>query len=188
MAEQVAWTYARAIVELAVRQKNLDEIEAATRGLAAALDADPELRQFLTSPVVGHRRNAITKCLSGVLPASLVDALGVILAHDRQALLAHILAAAADLSDVARGRVRVQVTTALALDAGVQKNLTEALRRHLAADVVLEPRLDPAVVGGVVIRYKDKFVDGSVKERLAALKGRLLAQHLGSDYFNENQS
>ena len=187
MAQQVAWTYARAIVELAARQKNLDEIEESARGLAAALDADSELRQFLMSPVVGHRRAEITKRLSDVLPASMVDAIGVILAHNRQSSLPGILAAVADLADVARGRVRVHVTTASALDAGVRTRLAEALRQHLAADVVLDPRVDPAIVGGMIIRYKDKFVDGSVKERLAALKGRLLAQHLGSDYFNENQ-
>jgi F-type H+-transporting ATPase subunit delta len=188
MAEQVAWTYARAIVELAVRQQNLDAIEAAVRDLSAVLKSDRELCQFLTSPVVGHRREAITKCFEGALPPSLIDALAVIMAHNRQASLPDILTAVASLADVARGRVRVQVTTAAALDAGTQTSLTAALTRHLGADVVLEPRLDPALVGGMVVRYKDKVVDGSVKERLAALRGRLLAQQLGSDYFNENQS
>ncbi len=188
MAQQVAWTYARAIVELGVQRRDLDEVVEAARELAAALHTDRELRQFLLSPVVGHRRVEITKLLEPVLPVSMIDTIGVILTHNRQSELPGILAAVAALADEVRGRVRVHVTTASALDAGVRTRLTEAMSLHLAADVVLDLRVDPAIVGGMVVRYKDKFVDGSVKERLAALKVRLLAQHLGSDYCNENQS
>lgn len=188
MAQAVAWTYARAIVELGVRRKDLDEVVEAARELGAALHADRDLRQFLLSPVVGHRRVEITKLLEPVLPVSLIDALGVIMAHDRQSELPGILAGIAELADDVRGRVRVRVTTASPLAPDVQAHLTEAVARHLAAEVVLDPRVDPAIVGGMVIRYKDKFVDGSVTGRLAALKGRLLAHHLGSDYCNENQS
>ncbi len=188
MADQVGWAYARAIVELAVRRKTLDEVEDGARALAAALRTDPELRQFLLSPVVGHRAGAVAARLDGVLPPCLVDAISVILAHNRQAWLPSILAAIADLSDAARGRVRVQVTTATALGEEARARLAEALGRHVRADVVLEPCVKPAIVGGMIIRYGGKVLDGSVKERLAALKRRLLAQPVGSDYCNENQS
>lgn len=188
MADQVAWAYARAIVELAVRRETLEEVEDGARALAGALRTDLELRQYLLSPIVGHRAGEVAARLDGVLPPCLVDAISVILAHNRQARLPDILAAIADLADAARGRVRVQVTTASALDAAARARLAEELARHVRTDVVLEPRVDPAIVGGMIIRYGDKVVDGSVKERLAALKRRLLAQPVGSDYCNENQS
>ncbi|NMD35836.1 MAG: F0F1 ATP synthase subunit delta, partial [Planctomycetes bacterium] len=66
--------------------------------------------------------------------------------------------------------------------------LAEELARHMRAEVVLDSRVDPAIVGGMIIRCGDKVVDGSVKERLAVLKRRLMAQPVGSDYCHENQS
>jgi len=188
MADEAAWAYARAIVDLAVRRETLDEVEDGVRALAAALRTDPELHRYLLSPIAGRRARAADARLDAVLPPDLVDALGVIMAHSRQAWLPDILAAVADLADAARGRVRVQVTTASALETGARARLAEELARHMRAEVVLDSRVDPAIVGGMIIRCGDKVVDGSVKERLAVLKRRLMAQPVGSDYCHENQS
>ena len=89
MADEAAWAYARAIVDLAVRRETLDEVEDGVRALAAALRTDPELHRYLLSPIAGRRARAAAARLDAVLPPDLVDALGVIMAHSRQASVSY---------------------------------------------------------------------------------------------------
>lgn len=71
------------------------------------------------------------------------------------------------------GRAHVVVTVARKLSGAAEKILTTNLEKRLKQDVTLETHLDPAIIGGAVIRFGDTVIDGSVKRALADLKQSL---------------
>jgi F-type H+-transporting ATPase subunit delta len=64
--------------------------------------------------------------------------------------------------------------SANAVDSQQVRKVAEALRRRLGLDVEVDVEIDPALVGGAVVRADDKVIDGSVKSRLQRLAGSLI--------------
>ena len=79
------------------------------------------------------------------------------------------------LLDELRGRVRVQATSAVAVDRGRRDRLQELLKGALDREVVLSVREDPAIIGGLIVRIGDRVIDGSTSTRLESLGRRLAA-------------
>jgi F-type H+-transporting ATPase subunit delta len=73
----------------------------------------------------------------------------------------------------AESRVAAHVTAAVELDATPRQRLSDSLRRRLERDIELHCDVDPALIGGAVIRAGDRVIDGSLRGRLARLSGRL---------------
>jgi F-type H+-transporting ATPase subunit delta len=78
-----------------------------------------------------------------------------------------------EMVDQERGVVRASVTSAVELDEGRRASLLQRLREETGHDVVLEERIDPEVLGGLVVRIGDRMLDGSARSRLRALRSRL---------------
>jgi F-type H+-transporting ATPase subunit delta len=95
-------------------------------------------------------------------------------ARDRLALLSDVSEAYADLANAAHGVVAAEVASAVPLGAKHKKALETALKGG-GVSVELATRVEPALVGGLVVRAFGRTYDGSVREQLAALRRRLAA-------------
>ena len=71
-----------------------------------------------------------------------------------------------NLLDIHFGRQRIEVTTAVALDAAQITSMTEVVRQIVDKEVVLDSHVDESIIGGVVIRIGDQLLDGSIKTQL----------------------
>ncbi|MQG17151.1 MAG: ATP synthase F1 subunit delta [SAR202 cluster bacterium] len=71
-----------------------------------------------------------------------------------------------NLLDIHFGRQRIEVTTAVALDAAQITSMTEVVRQIVHKEVVLDSHVDESIIGGVVIRIGDQLLDGSIKTQL----------------------
>ena len=78
------------------------------------------------------------------------------------------------LADDAAGRVRATVTTAIPLSEADREALGRDLSRGLQKDVRLEARVDPAILGGLVLEVGDRLTDASVATRLDQLRRQVL--------------
>jgi len=178
-ARSLARRYARALVEVAAAEGRAaalalrDEL----RGFVPQLLAHPQLQQALAHPALGaepKRRLVLALADAAKLPPlarRLVEQLG---ARDRLSLLPDVAAAYAELANAAFGVVAAEVVSAAPL-ADAQK---QALARALAGggqEVELATSVDPALLGGVVVRAHGRTYDGSVRARLEALRQRLAA-------------
>ncbi|HEX2207997.1 MAG TPA: ATP synthase F1 subunit delta [Longimicrobium sp.] len=177
-AEIIARNYAETLLVLAERQgpAALDEFGRAIDDLAAMMDTDPRARQFLETPRVRpeQKKEALRQSLAGRAPDMFVRFVMVLVDKRRQGLLPEIARAYRNLVDQRMGRARVDVTISHEPDAALQAEIQRALEGQLGRTVIPTYRVDPDLLGGMVLRLGDEILDGSLRSRAAGLRRRLM--------------
>ena len=168
--------YAEALFELAERHGAHDDYLRAALLLTEVLEANPRVRQFLETPKIDTRakQQALRQALSGRVPGLFLNFLLVVLAKRRQRLLPDIGREYAALLDEKLGRLHVQVTLAHQPDPADTDRIAGELTRILGRVAIPHVRVDPGIIGGIIVRYGDRIMDGSVRRSLMSLRGRLL--------------
>lgn len=172
----IARNYAEALLVLAQRAADLDGWGQLLQGIADAVSRDPKLRAFMETPRVDtHAKMAILrKALADRAPSAFVRFIEAVVSHRRQMLIPEIATEYANLVDQAQNRVHADVTLAREADAPMRKLIAERLSKAFDKDVVPHFRVDPRVLGGMVVRVGDTVMDGSVQRKLRALRGQLI--------------
>jgi F-type H+-transporting ATPase subunit delta len=174
----IARNYAEALLELARRAGDLRGWGEMIDSISSAVETDRRLRMFLESPRVSsqQKNDIIMKAYGAALPRTFVRFLQALVNHRRQMLIPAIAHEYSDLVDQAEGRVHASVTVAREADAGDRELVTAQLSRALGKTVVPHFHVNPDVLGGIVVRVGDTVLDGSVRRRLAILRGRMLGR------------
>ena len=180
--------YGIPLLDLTEEQGQGDAILDELQELARLVVRDPELEDFLASPLVdaNDRREVIEKLFRGRASDLLVDALQVVNRHGRLDYLSAIAEAYRREIRDRRGLVDASVRTAVPLDAALRGRLTEAVARFTGKQPTLFEKVDPALLGGMVVEVAGKKIDASVASRLKGLSealGRRASQeiHRGSE-------
>lgn len=179
----IARNYAATLLELARRQGGdaaIDEYAEAMRSVAELLRDEPAVGTFLATPRVtaAAKKKVLRGALDGRVPEPFLRFLLVVIEKRRQRLLGAIAVEYAALVDEIRGRVRADVVLARAPDAALEGEIVGALERRAGRKVVARFRVDPAIVGGVVVRIGDETIDGSLRRRIGRLRRRLLTARI----------
>jgi len=133
------------------------------------------LRRFLAAPQVAleRKRAVVQAALGDQLPRPFVLFVQKVVANRRQLLFPEIAVAYAALVDEREGRVHATVTVARPPQDGdaaaMSARLSEALGKAVVAHLVVEP----AILGGAVVRIGDTVMDGSLRKRLGTLRTAL---------------
>ena len=170
--------YAKALLDLAREQGEIDPVLRDVGALAGAWKISPELREIVRNPVVPKPalKSAVDAVMEKLGCSKLVrNTVGLLADKGRLAHLEEVLHALEELAEVETGRVRVEVTSARPLNDAYYARLTEKLKRVTDREVVLVKKQDPSLIGGVVTRVGDQVFDGSLSNRLSELKETLLA-------------
>lgn len=166
----VARPYAQAAFEQA---RGSGQVSAWSEGLAflAVLFSDPTLRALVHDPRIGRPRltQLIFDLAGERLTPDLRNFVRVLLDADRILILPEIARLYAALVAEAAGVVEVEVISAFSLEADQQQAIERAVRRRAGKDIEVKTRIDPALIGGAVIRMGDLVIDASVRGRLQQL-------------------
>jgi F-type H+-transporting ATPase subunit delta len=178
VATGLSGRYARALFDLAIEGKALAAVEASLGSISAALAESADLRAVTSSPLVG--RGAAGGAVAGVADGLGVDALtknflGVLAANRRLNLLPAVIRDFAALNAARKGEVTATVTAAHKLSAAQTKALAAKLKAGIGRDVALSVTVDPAILGGLVVRVGSRMIDSSLKTRLENLGQALKA-------------
>lgn len=138
---------------------------------------DEVMQAALANPslTAAHKVSVVEALVSEPLSPAEMNLVKLLLSTRRHRLMAAIIAAYDALVDRACGRQRVMVTTAVELDQGQLHRLGEELGQRLESQVVLESRVDPQIIAGLIVRIGDRVYDASMSGRLAQLRQALLA-------------
>jgi F-type H+-transporting ATPase subunit delta len=181
----IARNYAETLLELAQRnggQPTAEGFGAALDALADLLAREPRIRAFLETPRVSAeaKKEALRRALQGSAPELFLRFVLVLVDKRRQALIPQIGLAYQALMDEALGRVRAQITLSHEPDSALQGEIQRALETRLGKPVVPAFRVDPELLGGLVVRVGDEVLDGSVRSRAAGLRRRMLEADIPS--------
>lgn len=173
-----ARNYAKAAFGVASERGDFDEWLRALDRLTAILGV-PIAHLVLTSPAVSaeDKRGALDRLVPD-LPPLVRNFANILIERGRVGLVPEIAAAFGKRLNEHRGIVTADVTTAVALDAQLEQTLMQRLARYLNHDpqrIVIQSRVDPNIIGGVVARVGDTLIDDSVRGRLDRLRRTLAA-------------
>lgn len=173
--ETIARNYAETLLELARRSNDLEGWGRLIDDLADAMQRDRAVWLFLESPRIAasEKDRVLRKALSGQVPPTFVRFLEALVNHRRQMLIPEIAREFHDLVDAIEGRIHANVVVAREVDDGERNAIAERLSAVLGKRVVPHVAVNPAILGGVVVRVGDTVFDGSVRKRLAVLRARM---------------
>jgi len=169
----LAERYAAALFELADESHALDAVAGDLRELRAMLDDSPDLVRLLRSPVLsrGEQGKAIAALAERAgLSALTGNFLGVVAANRRLFAVPAMIEAYLKQLAERRGEVTAEVTVAQPLGEARHAALTEQLRRVVGARVAVEVKVDPALLGGMIVKVGSRMVDASLSSRLQRLR------------------
>lgn len=169
----LATRYATALFELARDQGALDKVAADLASVKTMVDSSPDLRRLVRSPVIGRAEQG--KAMDALLERAQVTDLtrrfvGVIAANRRLFSLESIIAAFRQQLAKSRGELTAVVSTAQPLNDAQKAALDAALRRAVGVKVAVETKVEPALMGGMVVRIGSRMFDSSLRSKLQRLQ------------------
>lgn len=170
----LARIYAEAMLAAAAgaEQAFVDDLDA----LVGLLDRDPAFEAVLANPLINAagKRALIDKALRGQLGDTLVDGLQVMRKKGRLGLVRELARAVHGLWLERQGKVEVRVTSAVPLSPALREDLIRAAAKRIGKQPVLVERVDPKLLGGLVVRARDGKFDSSVARTLGRIEAELL--------------
>ncbi|MFQ5351199.1 MAG: ATP synthase F1 subunit delta [Thermoanaerobaculia bacterium] len=164
----VAGVYARALLALAMDRDEADQVEGELGEVAGLLGANPELDSYLSSPLVDEegRAAAIEKAFRQRASELVVNTLQVMNGKGRLGLLRALAEAYRLENEHRRGEVDVEVTTAVELSDDLRRRIAVAASRYAGRTARLIERVDPELLGGLVLRIGDRKIDSSLARQI----------------------
>jgi F-type H+-transporting ATPase subunit delta len=169
----LAGRYATALFDLADQQKALDDVAGDLVKLRQMIDESPELTRLIRSPVLSREEQAramaalVEKAGLGTTTRNFI---GVVARNRRLFALTGIIKGFLGLVAEHRGEVTAEVTAAQSLTAGQLDAINEQLNRAIGSKVAVDVRVDPAIIGGLVVKVGSRMVDGSLRTKLQRLQ------------------
>lgn len=168
----LAGRYALALFELARDQESLDLVASSLATLKSALAETPDLAALISSPVIG--REAAGKAIAAAAGTIGLDSLttqflGVLAQNRRLAQIPNAIRAFETLLSAHKGEARAEVTSAHALTKTQTTALAKQLKERAGRDVALDLKVDPAIMGGLVVKLGSQMIDSSIRTRLNTL-------------------
>lgn len=170
--------YANALYSAASKEKKLDAVEKELVKFKGLMEQDTKLAQFLENPLVNKlvKRDALQDALKKLQFSSLtVNLIGALAENGRSRYVKSVIGAFSRIMGAVRGEVPCEVVTAKPLDAAMEKELESALKAFLKKGevLVLTKKVDPSIMGGMLVSIGDKFVDMSIATKVNTYTGLL---------------
>ena len=175
----LAGRYALALFELAEEQKAVDAVSADLASLRRAMETSADLKRLVKSPVFSAEDHA--KALKAILEKMGANALTIkfllLLASKRRlSPLPGIIKSYESLVAKSRGETEAEVTAARALSDSEIADLKSALKAKLGKEPRLHSKIDPTLLGGLVVKVGSRMIDSSLRTKLDGLRAAMKGQ------------
>jgi F-type H+-transporting ATPase subunit delta len=180
IARTIGRRYAKALMAVTTdRGEGPEELLAELEAVAAALAAEPRFGELMANPKVllSQRKASLGRFLDSLAPRPLArHFFTMLLTKGRLDALPAIVDEYRTLADNRAGVIRAAVTSAAALPEAETERLRAILGARFGKTVVLTSAIDPALIGGLVVRIGSLSFDGSIRSQLTAIHRQLLEE------------
>jgi F-type H+-transporting ATPase subunit delta len=176
---RIARVYAEALLDVASERNVADEIGQELQAIVRDVyGASPEIESALSSPVVKRTVKApvIEHAFKDRVNDLVFGFLNVLNAKDRLTLVRHAAAAYRDLLDERAKRVRVSVRSAVPLTDEQTDHIRETINQATGYEPIIAARIEPELLGGMIVQVGDQVFDSSVRNRIEAIRTQLLGR------------
>jgi len=170
----MAGRYAGALFELALENKTVDAVRSDLDRFDALLNESPDLMRLVRSPVFGADEQL--KALSAILDKAGIGGIAanflrVVTTNRRLFAVRDMIRAYRALVARHRGEVNAQITVAEPLNDSNLNALKDALKNVTGGkDIDLNVKVDPAIIGGLIVKVGSRMIDSSLRTKLNAIK------------------
>jgi F-type H+-transporting ATPase subunit delta len=173
IVEGMAGRYAAALFDLAKEAGSIPAVEADLGKFQSLLDMSEDLRRMVRSPVISTEDQS--KAAGAILAKAGISGLAgnflnLITANRRLFAVSDMIKGFAALAAKSRGEASAEVTSAVALNDAQIAALKETLKASVGKDVSLKTRVDPGLLGGLIVKVGSRMIDSSLKTKLQNLK------------------
>ena len=179
-AAVIARRYAQALLNLAAKEKQIEDVAQGLDDVAGAISASGPIREVLNSPQIGtaDRNKVIAQLLDQAKAPPLLDKFIRFLAHKRRLpLVVEVQAVFHDLADARLGRAQAELVVASPIGDKEQSQLRKIYERLSGRTISLSVRVDPDILGGAVTRIGSTVWDGSLRNSLQAMRNTITKSH-----------
>lgn len=171
---RISVRYSRALFQSALENKILERIN---RDMILIKDvcADPELKEFLSNPVI--RPSKKTEILENMLAKDVdkltLSMIRLVVKNGRERFLPAIARAFVHDNMKYNGITESLLTTAVKVDPEIKKQISDLIANHFKTRVDLKETIDETIIGGFILRVDDSYIDASVRNRLRKIRKEL---------------
>ncbi len=172
---KISVRYSRALFQLALEKKIIDKVNEDMIFIAEVCKL-PETKEFLRSPIiVPSKKTAIFhKMLEGNVEKITLSLIDLVVKNGRESHLPAITRVFIHETRKYKGITESMLTTAVKVDPGIRKQITDLISKVFSTKVELQENIDPSIVGGFILRVDDNYIDASVQNKLRKIRKELL--------------
>lgn len=181
-AKQIISTYAAVLFEAASADGTVDAVGTGIADAVRTVRAHAELRETLLADYLpAETRGSIAREVFASMPLALTATLGVMAERGEFALLLPVAESYAAVAEERRNLTAIEVITAVELTDALRSAIANKFSADLKKNVVLQEKVDPSIIGGIIINAHGKRLDASIASQLAFARATLSTVPAGGD-------
>ena len=175
MAELAEKIYGDALFQSALEENKLDEIKSQLDTLVEVFQAEPAFLSIMDSPAMdaGDKQKILEETFAGKVEGILYNFLRILSDKRRMGLVLPISDQFGALYRRQVGLLEVEAVTAVVMSENQRQKLREKLSELTGKQILLRNSVDASIIGGVILKYNNQEIDGSVREKLSALRHQI---------------
>jgi F-type H+-transporting ATPase subunit delta len=172
--EEIAQVYSRSLFEVAKEQDKLDVVREQLGEFADALDQQRELAVFFFSPYFSteEKKEGLHRAVEGA-DETVINFLELLLEKHRMPAIFRVRRQFDELWEEENRLLPVQLTSAIELEESTVREVGDAIGERTGRRIELTSRVDPDILGGIVLRVGNSILDASIRNRLEQLRKRV---------------
>jgi F-type H+-transporting ATPase subunit delta len=178
---KISVRYSRAIFQSALEKNILDKVNEDMNFIAEFCKI-PETKEFLQSPIIVPSKKAsiFHNILEGKVEKSTLSLIDLVVKNGRESYLPAIARVFIHETMKYKGITECFLTTAVKIDAGIKKQITDLISEGFSTRVELKERIDTEIIGGFILRVDDNYIDASIRNKLGKIKKELKGNIIAS--------
>ncbi|NLJ83419.1 MAG: ATP synthase F1 subunit delta [Halanaerobiaceae bacterium] len=173
---EVSRRYSFALFELGKEEDKLSVFRAELASVLRIMEEYPDLKKLLLHPRIRRedKKLLLERVFSEELSKELLNFLKLLTDRRRESYLEAIYKDYLDLLNKEENILEVEVRSAISLPEDLKARLAEKLAELTGTKISIKEKVDPEIIGGLVLKIGDRVIDGSIRKDLEALKNRLV--------------